>query len=882
MKKLIPLLVLLLSSVLTTHAALTWHWVSLPSDTNIQASIENAMNSAVAEFNIYSDYTGDIPVIYNSGVPTAQTDGYMGWIEFGGSISYRVAMHEMSHWLGTGTYGTWGNFNLNGSWSGVYGNNAIQSYDGPTATLGCDSQHYWPYGWNYDNEAVYPERHIGMVGALRRDMGLSDMTKGYAPGTYRLMNRQTAKMLDTDGSSTDGAQAKEYSSSGSVDQQWVFSLVSGTSYFTIQSVANGLYLDSLGNTTDGSPIGFRAGNGTTTQQWQIVQTDAGFYQIVNVASGKALDTGGQDAQGAGLQGWYSNSSWNQHWKFVHVNPAANPPGLISQLRPVTASSWLPGQQPENAVDGNSAVTQWTANGGSYPQWWRVDLGSVYVVTNVITYWYPGWTFLYRIEVSTDDVNYATAVDATANTTVGYTTNALSAAARYVRITSTGIIPSGGYASFFDCQIFGGLQTPPAPTGGLLHRYDFSIDGRDSVGTANGSLHGSATIANGSLNTSAGNGSLSGGVPQIGLQLPPSAVSGISGSFTIESWFVANYVSGGYSTLFSFSGDNTGSYVLATPARGNSPYASSISVIGGGGDTSEQQASEQYQDNGALHQMVVTYDGTTLSYYIDGALGSFMGLPPSIYDPGIVLATLTYIGVNGGSPWQDNALNGSTLDFRIYGQALTAAQVANSYTLGPDASNSVIDSNVSGQPVVPPAPTGLIATAGNNQVALNWNASSGATSYNVKRATVNGGPYTTLASPSTTSFTDTTAVNGTTYYYVVSAVDSAGESANSSQVSATPSAPPPPNAPTSLTATAQQQRGKIKLIWTQSTSANLTNNKVYRSTTSGGPYSLVTTLSPTTSYTDSGLTGGRTYYYVVTAVNANGESAYSNQASATSK
>jgi hypothetical protein len=95
----------------------------------------------------------------------------------------------------------------------------------------------------------------------------------------------------------------------------------------------------------------------------------------------------------------------------------------------------------------------------------------------------------------------------------------------------------------------------------------------------------------------------------------------------------------------------------------------------------------------------------------------------------------------------------------------------------------------GQQVTPPAaPTALAATAGNAQVALTWNASSGATSYNVKRGTATGGPYPTVFPSTTTSYTDTTAVNGTTYYYVVSAVNSAGESANSSQVSATPTGP----------------------------------------------------------------------------------------------
>jgi len=699
----------------SSHAALSWSWAYLPSDVTASNAIASAMTQAVATYNTYSDYNYTIPVAFNTGVPTAQAS-YHGWIEFGGSISFRVAMHEMSHWLGTGTTGSWSTY-ANGSWTGAYVNNNIQAYDGPTATEGCDSQHYWPYGWNYDNEAVNPERLVGLVGAFLRDQGLDeDRTIGFAPGTYRLRNRSTAKMLDTDGATTNGAPVKEYSASGSVDQQWVLGLVSGTKYFTLQSVANGKYLDSLGNVSDGNSIGLADFSGSANQKWQVLKTDAGFYQIVNVGTGKCLDTGGQDAEGAGLQAWASNSSGNQQWKFVHVTPAVAAPGLISQFRPVQASSASGAYLPEGAIDGNSTVTRWTANGGSFPQWWRVDLGTNYNVTNIITYWYPGWTFKYRIETSTDDVNYTTAVDATGNTVVGYTTNGLSAIARYVRITATGISPSGGWASFFDCQIFGSLQTAPASTGGLLHRYDFTSNANDSVGSAHGTLKGSATISGGKLTTSATDGSLNAGSPKNGVQLPPSAVAGITGPFTIESWFIANF-GGGYTTLFSFSGNNTGSYVLATPARGNSPYASTISVIGGGGSFAEQQASEQYQDNGALHQMTVTYDGAVLSYYIDGALSSFSGLPPSITNSGLVLSTLTYIGINGGSPWADNSINGSTLDFRIYGRALTGPQVASLYALGPDASNSAIAAVYS----VPATPPNLAISSTGSAIQLSWPA-----------------------------------------------------------------------------------------------------------------------------------------------------------------
>src|SRR5262249_32454551 len=76
--------------------------------------------------------------------------------------------------------------------------------------------------------------------------------------------------------------------------------------------------------------------------------------------------------------------------------------------------------------------------------------------------------------------------------------------------------------------------------------------------------------------------------------------------------------------------------------------------------------------------------------------------------------------------------------------------------------------------IPAAPTGLTATAGNAQVKLKWNASAAATSYKVKRSTTSGGPYSLVASNVTTaSFTDTGLANGTTFFYVVSAVNSSG-------------------------------------------------------------------------------------------------------------
>jgi fibronectin type 3 domain-containing protein len=86
---------------------------------------------------------------------------------------------------------------------------------------------------------------------------------------------------------------------------------------------------------------------------------------------------------------------------------------------------------------------------------------------------------------------------------------------------------------------------------------------------------------------------------------------------------------------------------------------------------------------------------------------------------------------------------------------------------------------------PTAPTGLAAAAGDAQVALNWNAVSGATGYNLGRATNSVGPYATVTNGlASTSYTDASVVNGTTYYYVVSTVQAGCESTNSTEVSVT--------------------------------------------------------------------------------------------------
>jgi autotransporter-associated beta strand protein len=178
------------------------------------------------------------------------------------------------------------------------------------------------------------------------------------------------------------------------------------------------------------------------------------------------------------------------------------------------------------------------------------------------------------------------------------------------------------------------------------------------------------------------------------------------------------------------------------------------------------------------------------------------------------------------------------------------------------------------PLPSSAPTGLAARATNTAVALNWAGPAYARSYNVKNSLVSGGPYTTVANAIGTAYTNIGLVNGTTYYFVVSALNYYGESANSSEVSATPIAIPP-IAPTNLIA--QSTHGLVQLNWTAAPTAFSYNVK--RGAVSGGPYTNIATVA-TTTYSDTNVVDNTTYYYVVSGINFDGEGPNSSEANAT--
>lgn len=187
---------------------------------------------------------------------------------------------------------------------------------------------------------------------------------------------------------------------------------------------------------------------------------------------------------------------------------------------------------------------------------------------------------------------------------------------------------------------------------------------------------------------------------------------------------------------------------------------------------------------------------------------------------------------------------------------------------------------------PGAPV-LSGIAGNQVSHLTWSVPStnGAaiTKYKIYRGTGTATPtLLTSVGGSVTSYDDAAVSNGTTYSYQVSAVNSAGEGAQSNVVQLTPQFSAPPSAPQRLKAMGRQ--AGILLTWSapkSSGTAPVTAYKVYRGTVSG-QLTLLTTPGNETRYVDTATTAGNRYYYQVTAVNAAGESARSNEDSAEPK
>ncbi len=191
--------------------------------------------------------------------------------------------------------------------------------------------------------------------------------------------------------------------------------------------------------------------------------------------------------------------------------------------------------------------------------------------------------------------------------------------------------------------------------------------------------------------------------------------------------------------------------------------------------------------------------------------------------------------------------------------------------------------------VPGAPRELRAVASEGAVSLNWSApdndgGSPITNYKIYRGDSSGAEILLTTVADILSFSDTAVTNGQTYYYRVSAVNAIGEGLESNEASATSSAGQSDTTVPSSPLNLQAFSGDCYANLSWSTPADdggspIINYKIYRGDSSGGEI-LLTTVGNVFHYTDTALTNGQTYYYKVSAVNAVGEGALSEEISVT--
>ena len=383
---------------------------------------------------------------------------------------------------------------------------------------------------------------------------------------------------------------------------------------------------------------------------------------------------------------------------------------------------------------------------------------------------------FKIERSADGVNF-TQIALTSANAVSYSDLTVSAnTLYYYRIRATNVIGDSNYSNTANA-------TTPATTGPTdLYHFDegANITVGDSAGSNGGSLIGSPLpqwIAPGYLGSAAlsfsGNGAYNSTTSQSAVQLNSNLATLLGSTSTLDVWVKTTQV-----------GNQT--HWMAPAITGSEQSGGAYDINWGTidatgriglyvGDSGGVYSTNPIND-GQWHNIAMTRDASTgiIQIYVDGVLNgtgtSATGAETSQFSR---IGELTDVANDGVTITGGNYFNGQLDELRLYNQVLVANDIA----------------SISRAPSAPTLQTATVATGPVAHLTFT-NPSAYALNLEIDRKVGINGTYTALATlpASATMYDDTTVQVGTSYYYVVKAIDVAGASAASNALSVTPPVP----------------------------------------------------------------------------------------------
>jgi regulation of enolase protein 1 (concanavalin A-like superfamily) len=987
------------------HGDVTYTLQFDPASSPEAQQVANSVAVAAAFYNEHGSFNKHWNVYHNPGIPTAEAN-YTGYMGYGGVRNERVVFHEAAHTFGMGTHGGYGGLFTGGVWTGYYGNRAqLETYNDYSDGLHGDGHAIWPGGFNFDNEDGFIQRHwhTRVMAGMRADLGLLSFTreaqnelvhsgetaefKVESPMADTYQWYKNGQLLPNGLRVTGATSAVLRITTADASDEGSYHCVASGAGETLSSRPRQLWVDpaqQLGNwameanvndsanshhgTAFGAPV-YAAG-----KTGQAIDLD-GIDDYVKLPPASVL---AREITIATWVRWDGGNNWqrifdfgNNQNQYIYLSPKSgsgtmrlglkdaingidteyqvNAPALVigqwvhvamvlHESRatlyvngstagtvydvPVDPSDFSPtlnyigkSQYPDPLFNGRIDDFQIYNHALSDTQIWnlagRTDnnppVFDAAVLTSpdaIIQQPYLGQSLAERASdpeghsVSFAKLHGPSWLSVSANGTLSGTPSSANFGPNVFFVSVT---DSGGASSQAELRINVDFATLPAiahwtfeeGTANALVPYGPSTAGQYDgtlLDQSGNGLHLSAWSANWHVYRAQVPAAIT---PQTGVANSLSvqnsnsfpALSAIGTALTNwnpQSWSIEAAIrpddaTNGHQTFVGRDSRGAtatnralaGLYFAVRPAG-----QLSISFIDAAGNYWYLESSASAVQDGKWHAVAATSDGSNLRLYLKNLTNG---------DPTYtLLGTLNissssnralHPGSGNGNSWDPGVFtigrglyNGSHTDrffghldeIRFHGRALTTSEFL-----------------FSTQPIAA-VPSDLSATAGVGSVELDWTDVSNATNYSVYRSTTSGSGYAAIATGVTaSSYADSNVSPGTTYYYVATASNALGESSYSNTASATPQYPIPAP-PIGLTAT-PISASQINLAWSPSTGAISYNVK--RSSTTGGPYSVIASGLTSTAFNNTNLAGGTTYHYVVSAQNTAGESPDSSQASA---